>query len=92
MTKQDIIELVARYDAELKLYPPERSDTSQVLAATPQAFGHLRWMCGQIKQFAEEGRLDKCNRWLGFVQGALWALGRGTIDRFREDNVCAKSA
>ena len=30
----------------------------------------------------KEGKRD---RWVGFIQGALWAMNLGEIDKFRED-------
>lgn len=35
---------------------------------------------------AEEANHDKAMRWLGFVQGVLWAAGAFSIDELRNDN------
>lgn len=50
-------------------------------------FGHLRWMCIQIKEFAEAGRVDKAQRWLGFVQGACWILGMQSVEDSKRQNM-----
>lgn len=34
---------------------------------------HLRYCCDQIETFLVEGQQEKAFRWLGFVQGCLWA-------------------
>lgn len=57
---------------------------------------HLLWMLGEMNAMLcdagvndEDGgpakRDQKLNRWLGFVQGALWAHGMATIDQLRDD-------
>lgn len=51
-----------------------------------EAESHLAWMCEQIPGFMKEGKEEKAQRWLGFVQGSLWAFGLRTIDQMREDN------
>lgn len=86
--KRWTIEAIDKYDAELaaKGVEPKRSDVGQLVTDEAVAYAHLRWMCGQIRQFAEEERFDKCNRWIGFMQGAFWVLGHNTIDSFRADN------
>lgn len=33
---------------------------------------------------------EKINRWLGFIQGALWAMGVASIDDLRDVNLTAK--
>ena len=40
-----------------------------------EGISHLRWMLGEIENFTADGRADKVNRWLGFVQGVLWGAG-----------------
>ncbi len=34
---------------------------------------------------------EKINRWLGFIQGALWAMGVASIDDLRDINLTAKN-
>lgn len=48
---------------------------------------HAWWMCYEIVCFVDQGEVDKANRWLGFVQGVLWAFGYKTIDEMRDDNL-----
>jgi hypothetical protein len=43
---------------------------------------HALWMCKKIPELAA----DKQNRWLGFVQGILWANGVFTIGEMRGHN------
>jgi len=41
---------------------------------------------GEYLFFVKEGRRRKANRWLGFVQGFLWANGIYTIEEMKEHN------
>jgi len=84
-----ILEAVDKYDADLKKMgiAPKRASTGN--KGTPSdtvALALVRWMCAQVREFAQEERFDKCNRWLGFIQGVLWREGYGSIDGFRVDN------
>lgn len=47
---------------------------------------HLKWMCLRGCGLVDEQRFDKANRWLGFVQGALWMGGFCSIDEMKEWN------
>jgi hypothetical protein len=53
------------------------------IPSTGDAWSHARWTCEEISKMTD---LEKAIRWLGFVQGVLWATGRRTIDKMREDN------
>lgn len=46
-------------------------------------FGHALWMCTEAKKLAEAGRPEKAFRWLGFVQGFLWAKNVFSIEDFK---------
>jgi len=52
----------------------------------PETYKHLGYMLWMIPQFIKEGRKEKANRWLGFVQGTLWAKGFYTIEEMKEHN------
>jgi hypothetical protein len=46
---------------------------------------HARWMCSEAlanPEFSE----GKSKRWLGFVQGVLWATGTRTVEQMKNDN------
>lgn len=45
---------------------------------------HLRWMLESCYTLVEDGSMDKANRWIGFIQGALWAEEKTTIDIERD--------
>ena len=39
----------------------------------PTSLDHLLWMCRECLRTLESMPIDKCSRWLGFVQGILAA-------------------
>lgn len=48
-----------------------------------ESMAHLVFMCEQGVKMVDAGKEDKANRWLGFVQGALWMNGFATIEEMR---------
>lgn len=49
-----------------------------------RTLGHIAWMCDTLLQ-EENFDDEKLNRWLGFIQGALWSAGLCSIDDLRND-------
>ena len=47
---------------------------------------HLLWLSRNGLVLVEEGRKEKANRWLGFLQGALWQLNLVDIDQLKGMN------
>lgn len=58
-------------------------------APSPQCRSHLAWMCHQLTH-AGPWSVGKANRWLGFIQGALWILGVFSIDELRQHIIQTK--
>lgn len=48
---------------------------------------HLAWMLVQATMFYADDRQGKANRWLGFVQGVMSALGYATLDELKAANM-----
>ena len=51
--------------------------------STSERLMYVSTMLPKMKQFED---VEKAHRWLGFVQGVLWAEGIFTIDEMREHN------
>lgn len=47
---------------------------------------HLLGMLDRIVVFVDQGRREKAMRWLGFVQGWLWAASIYTIEEMADHN------
>lgn len=48
---------------------------------------HLSWMLIQAALFYSEGRTDKANRWLGYVQGVMAALHLASLEELKRANM-----
>lgn len=78
MEDEKIIEVCRFYQEELGIYLEE--------PYISELYKHLSYMLWRIPQFIRAGRKEKANRWLGFVQGALWAHDDYTIEEMKEHN------
>ncbi len=88
MTPEQMVAAVQKYDTQLAAggFEPNRCAPEAENLTTHQKLEHTRWMCQQVPGFVEAGHLEKSNRWIGFIQGALWAFEAGTIASFKDDN------
>lgn len=50
------------------------------------AMRHVLWMCDQVDGFVDAGRIWKAMRWLGFMQGVVWAHGT-PLERLKKMNM-----
>ena len=48
---------------------------------------HILFMCERGKEFVDEDRIEKANRWLGFVQGYICSAGLASIDEMKRWNM-----
>jgi hypothetical protein len=44
---------------------------------------HCKFMCDEAWKLADEGRVEKAMRWLGFLQGVFWDDGTYTLDELK---------
>lgn len=59
-------------EARYKLYGKQYVN-SEFAPTQAEVIAHLIWSCEEAAGFAEE-KPEKAERWLGFIQGALWAI------------------
>lgn len=87
MTPEQVIGVVEKYEQALKAkgVTAERADTDKCGPPRSTLRSHVVWMCEQTKVIAPEN-MEKACRWLGFIQGVLWAHGIYSIDQMRDDN------
>jgi hypothetical protein len=79
VTDEKILNVIDRYERLLQLAG------SGGIEPTSQ-FDHIITMLPKMRVFLTEGRREKLMRWLGFIQGALWAEGVYTIEELSEHN------
>lgn len=86
MSPEKIKELMHFYTRTIGA-DPRREMTGSKGTDRQAALHHTVWMCGQVIEFAKAQRMDKANRWIGFIQGVLWSHGVMTIDQMRRHNM-----
>ena len=47
---------------------------------------HCHGMLDKMEGFVKEDRMSKAFRWLGFIQGCLWAMGCYTSEELKNHN------
>jgi hypothetical protein len=70
MKDEKILEVCGVYTEKLKSID---KDKVKLYYNSNEQLEHIEWMLTQIPIFLKAGRKEKANRWLGFVQGVLWA-------------------
>ena len=94
MTGQQIKDLVQEYSRTLlrpagdpEQYPlNKRVSISEIVMdgeAQREVDKHILWMCRNMPKDDEA----KINRWLGFIQGAIWSFGARSINELRKENI-----
>jgi hypothetical protein len=85
----------ARVHAVLDLYEKlldeknvslEQADIAVVGLPRDVMLSHCRWAIPEVRAFLAADRREKAMRWLGFLQGALWALGLYSIQSLMGQN------
>lgn len=64
-------------------YQPARLEGGMMEDAGSDWRTHLLWMCDAATEFVEEGDDEKAFRWLGFIQGTLWAMNTFSLNDLR---------
>jgi hypothetical protein len=92
VTDKEVLETVAKYREALGTNPPVRIANKSWMpnfaigGDRRMVTQHVMWMLGQIPEFVYAGKREKADRWLGWVQCALWALGFYSIGQARDHN------
>ena len=55
--------------------------------STNDKISHFKFMCDEAQSFADQGRVEKAMRWLGFLQGVLWMSGRFNLDDLKKHSM-----
>lgn len=88
MTKDQVVAAAIRYRTLLR-EEPERIDPKELILfpGGRRMRAHLTWMCLRIEDMIQDdSKWSKVMRWLGFVQGAMWASGTEVISSLKDDN------
>ena len=89
MTPEQIRLACVKYERMIsgaKITPEQFPTTVKQSVGVEDSLAHARWMCGEILSLLIQGKVEKAERWLCFVQGVLWVNGLSSIDEMRDDN------
>ena len=88
MTKNQILKVLLEYEKLIgeKVYGVEQFSCRDRHPKWHEALRHIRWMINQIRIFLDENQELKTQRWLGFIQGVIWAHDLYSIEELREHN------
>jgi hypothetical protein len=95
MTPEKILLACEKYKDLLLAYKPIRYSTAERILALERdcrdynrekSLNHALWMCTVIEEQVKDGKAEKAERWLCFIQGVLWMNGICSIDEMRDDN------
>jgi len=88
MTPDKVREVIARYRELLESngYIPEPHPHNVPHISTNKAMDHCLSMLSKMELFLDEGRFEKTFRWLGFVQGYMWANRMFTLEDLKNHN------
>lgn len=87
MTPEKVKEAFDACRREVRLsVDAERADPTRCYTYAPPILKHVCWMCIEGKKLVDEGRIEKAMRWLGFVQGVLFARGLVSIEQLKNTN------
>lgn len=89
MSEAQVLHALSEADSILAAYPVERYSAEGALLpflGKPQAAAHCRWMVAECRVMLADGRREKVMRWLGFVQGTMWAMGVVSIGALKDHN------
>lgn len=75
MTPQKVLEVIETYRQLFVKRNIGKIDYphNKLLDGETQGLEHCHGMLDKMVEFVSEGRMEKVFRWLGFVQGVLWA-------------------
>lgn len=91
MNRQQIQQALNLYKQELKNRGTIKKDHALELPliSPERSLGHIYFMIDEVEGFLKQGdqeSLEKAFRWLGFIQGVLWANNIHTIRELAEHN------
>lgn len=88
MKSEQLLDLIEKYRGNFVEFDADKVEYPEHLFLEPIELGiyHCHGMLDKMVEFVREGRMEKANRWLGFVQGVLWANGIYTLEDFKEHN------
>lgn len=88
MSYEQIIKTIVLYREHFRsLNIPKRELIGSHMVTNKEvALAHCHWMLDEMEELLLEDRREKVMRWLGFVQGVLFASGHFPIEALKNHN------
>jgi len=94
MTPEKVLEVIGVYrgffescDIPKTKLSEEEFDKFQTIGLNEEAkkaiMAHCHQMLDTMEEFVRDGRMEKCFRWLGFIQGCLLSGGSFTLNELK---------
>jgi len=82
---REVIVIYRQYFEKNKI-PKVDFPHEKTLSSSEETLSHCHGMLDKMENFLDEGRIEKVFRWLGFIQGCLWATKQYTIGELANHN------
>ena len=89
MTTEKVLSIIWGYK-QLFVYlgiPAKSCDRDSRDLNVEAKLAHCHRMLEKMPDYIVQGRIEKVMRWLGFIQGTLWALDYLSIDSLKNQSV-----
>jgi hypothetical protein len=92
MTNEKLKSLFARYRIAFdmqnsgvapKQLPPSLTGLRWHELKAGDLIAHFKFMCEEAPKFVDVGQVPKAMRWLGFIQGVLWAESDFSLEELK---------
>ena len=84
--RREVAKFYAKVLTGLGHQPIKIENTGDPYIPAINMLDHCLFMCGEIQTFIEQRRIDKADRWIGFIQGVFAAYCMYTIREMAEHN------
>ncbi len=75
------------YSVAVRMDPEQVTQLAEPFSEFGQAMNHLLFCCEEGPRMVKDGRMEKAFRWLGFVQGGIWAAGLAPLETLKKMNM-----
>lgn len=91
MTDEKLLAIIRDYEDSLNIrfkgIKPAEKKFLAYQGLLPDHVAHIKSMFPRMREIIAEGRREKAMRWLGFIQGWLWAQGIYSVDELGKHNM-----
>ena len=90
--KKSVARFYAKVLEDMHRRPIKLPDTGELNVPAIEMLDHCLYMCYEIDKFLDQGRIDKADRWIGFIQGVFAAYNMYSIKEMAHHNRAGAAA